>query len=130
MVEAVTVEREIVERIAAAGLRLRFDKVALRLVASVKAILAGTVPENNTIVFAVTAPIRLPAKTAAELESMVRGGLSGGEIRGLVHGNGVQIRRVTGVPLCMPRVIGFVHNPELDADLILALAESRLLGLD
>jgi len=126
-VEAATIEREIAERIAAAKLRLRFDKAVVRLVGRVKAALAQVVPEDQTIVFTVSAPIRLPAKTAAALESMVRSGLPERELRSIVHGNQVQVRRVTGVPSSMPRVVGFVHNPESDAGLILDLARSRLL---
>ena len=121
------IEREIAERAAAAKLRLRFDKAVVRLVGRLKAALAGIVPEDQTIIFTVSAPIRLPAKTAAALESVVRGGLPGSELRSIVHGNQVQVRRVTGVPSAMPRVVGFVHNPESDAGLILDLARSRLL---
>jgi len=121
------IEREIAERIAAAKLRLRFDKAVLRLVGRLKANLAGVVPEDQTIIVTVTAPIRLPAKTAAALESAVRGGLPGNEFHSIIHGNQVQIRRVTGVAASMPRVVGFVHNPGSDAGLILDLASSRLL---
>jgi len=105
----------------------RFDKAVVRLVGRVTADLAQVVPEDQTIVFTVSAPIRLPAKTAAALESMVRSGLPERELRSIVHGNQVQVRRVTGVPSSMPRVVGFVHNPESDAGLILDLARSRLL---
>jgi len=121
------IEREIAERAAAAKLRLRFDKAVVRLVGRLKAALAGIVPEDQTIIFTVSAPIRLPAKTAAALESLVRDGLPGGELRSIVHGNQVQVRRITGVPSSMPRVVGFVHNPESDAGLVLDLAKSRLL---
>ncbi|HZC17114.1 MAG TPA: hypothetical protein VE309_10165 [Caulobacteraceae bacterium] len=128
VVEPATIERKIAEQAAAAKLRLRFDKVVVRLVGGLKAALTGVVPEDQTVVFTVTAPIRLCAKTAAALESMVRGGLPDSELRGVIHGNDVRVRRVTGVSPCMPRVLGFVHNPESDADLILGLAEARLLG--
>lgn len=123
------VEMEIAERIAAAKLRLRFDKAVLRLTARLKAALAEIVREDQAVIITVTAPIRLPAKTAAALESLVLG-LSGCEHRGFVHGNQVRIRQVTGVASVMPRVVVFVHNPDSDADLILAMAESRLLERD
>lgn len=123
-----TIEREIMERIAAAKLRLRFDKVALRLIDGLKAALAETVPEDQTVIFTLTAPVRLPAKTAAAIEDLVRNGLPDSEVRTTIHGNQAQLRRVAGVPAEMPRVVGFVHNPEADGSLILALAEARLLA--
>lgn len=126
-VEMTAVEREIVERIAAVKLRLRFDKVVLRLVSRLKAALAEVVQEDQTVIFTVAAPIRLPAKTSAALESVVRSGLSGGELDGVIQGNPVQIRLVRGVQSSMPRVVGFVHDPESSASLILVLAESCLL---
>ncbi|HEX4198705.1 MAG TPA: hypothetical protein VHZ26_14810 [Caulobacteraceae bacterium] len=126
--EPAAIERTIAEQAAAAKLRLRFDKSVVRLVGGLKAALDGVVPEDQTVVFTVTAPIKVRAKTAAALESLVRGGLPDGELRSVIHGNDVRVRRVTGVSAGMPRVLGFVHNPESDADLILALAEARLLG--
>lgn len=127
MFETATVEQEIVDQIAAARLRLRFDKVALRVIDGLKAALAETVQEGQAVIFTLTAPIRLPAKTVAAIEDLVRGGLPGNEVRETIHGNQVQLRRLAGVPAGMPRVIGFVHNPESDPDLILALVEARLL---
>jgi hypothetical protein len=128
--EPVMIEREIVERIAAAKLRLRFDKVVLRLIGGLKAALAEVVPEDQTVIFTLTAPIKLPAKTAAAIEELVRNGLHDSEVGTTLHGNQVRVRRVAGVPAEMPRVVGLVHNPESDASLILALAEARLLGRD
>jgi hypothetical protein len=92
------------------------------------ATLAGIVPEDQTVIFTLTAPIKLPAKTAAAIEGLVRDGLTDSEVRNTTHGNHVRLRRVAGVPAEMPRVVGFVHNPEADASLILALAEARLLA--
>jgi hypothetical protein len=127
MTETAMIEREIAEGAKAAKIRLRFDKAVLRLVDGLKASLAGVVPEEETVIFTVTAPIRLRAKTAAAMEDLMRGGLPGHETQRIIHGNCVRVRRVTGVATNMPRIIGFVHNPESDADVILALAESRLV---
>ncbi len=127
IIDVDTVEREINARLKAAKLRLRFDKVALRLVGGLKAALAGAVPEGQTVVFTITAPIRLPAKTTAALQNMVRDGPIDAERREIVHHNEVRIRRLNGVPKHMPKVLGFVHNVESDAGVILALAEARLL---
>lgn len=120
------IEQEIAERLVAAKIRLRFDKVVVRVLGRLKAALADGVPPDQAVIFTLVAPIRLPAKTAVELESLARGG----DFSGIVHGNQVRIRRVRGVASSMPRVIGFVHNSGSDADVILAMAESRLLGRD
>jgi hypothetical protein len=127
-IETTTIEREIIGRIAAAKIRLRFDQAVLRLVNGLKAALAEIVPQDQTVIFTVTAPIRHPAKTTAAIESLVRAGLPDGEICNMIHGNQVRLRRIASVAAEMPRVIGFVHNPEADANLVLALAETQLRG--
>lgn len=128
---AAEIEREIVDAIGAAGLRLRFDKVAVRLVTGLKAALHDIVADDHhAVVFTITAPIRLPSRTAAAIEDLVRGGFPHHELRKTVHDNLIRIRRVTGVAAAMPRVMGFVHNPDADAGAILALVEARLQGRD
>lgn len=124
------IELEIAEKIAASGLRLRFDKVVLRVIDNLRASLVDIIPDNQTVIFALTAPIKLPAKTTAAIDSLVRGGLPHGDVRDTIHGNHVQLRRVAGVSADMPRILGFVHNSESDAKLVLDLAEVRLLGRD
>src|ERR1700758_1416808 len=52
----------------AAKPRLRFDKVATRLIERLQATLGETVPDGMTVLLTITAPIRLPSKTAAALE--------------------------------------------------------------
>jgi hypothetical protein len=128
VIDADTVEREIIARIGAAKLRLRFDKVALRLVGRLKDALASAVPDGETVVFSISAPIRLPAKTAVALDHLLRDGRTDEERREIVHGNEVRARRLKDVPRHMPKVLGFVHNLESDASAILALAEARLFG--
>jgi hypothetical protein len=127
-IEASPVEREIPARIAAAGIRLRFDKSFVRLVDGLKASLAEVVPDGQALIITVSAPIKRRARTAAALESLVRGGLPKAEVRTTIEDNQIRLRRVTGVPARMPRVIGFVHNPESDAGVILAMAEAWLRG--
>jgi hypothetical protein len=124
------VEREINERAAAAKIRLRFDKSVQRLLDGVKASLAGAIPEGQTVIFTVTAPVRRRQKTADAIEALLRGGLPDGEIRKTIEDNQVRVRRVANVSGHMPKVIGFVHNPESDAGVLLALAEAHLLGRD
>jgi hypothetical protein len=118
-------EREIIEELKAAKLRLRFDKVASRVVGRLKAAFASVVPEGDTVVFTITAPIRLPGKTALALEKTALGAPNA-ERREIVHDNEVRILRLTGTPNGAPRVLGFVHTAESDASAIIALAEARL----
>ncbi len=120
------IDQKIAERCAAAKLRLRFDRVAQRLVRAVKAALEDSVRSGEAVIFTVTAPIKLPAKTIAALIGLIRKGSNGGD----VHGNQIQIRRVTGVLTGRPRVLGFVHNPESAADLILDLVVPLLMATD
>ena len=120
------VEREMIAKIKAAGIRLRFDKVVLRLVAGVKDATAGLVRADETVIFTLAAPIRQPSKTAAAIAELARGNLPDGELRREIFENQLVLCRVTGVSGDMPRVVGFVHNPESDAGLILALARSQL----
>ena len=120
-------EWEIVEQITSAGIRLRFDKVALRLIGDLQASAAEVFPEDESIVFTVTAPIKRPAKTSAALHRLLRD-LPSGNVRQTINGNEVCARKVDAVVTGMPRVMGFVHNPESNPDLILDLVESKLTG--
>src|SRR5260370_20963214 len=55
----------------AAKPRLRFDKVATRLIEGLQAALGEIVPDGMTVLLTITAPIRLPSKTAASLEDKI-----------------------------------------------------------
>lgn len=126
-VSAHAVEREIIARLTAMKVRLRFDKVALRLSGDLKAALASAAPEGQAFLFTISAPIRLPGKTAAALEKLARSKPQEGERHKIVHGNEVRLRRLRGARKAMPRVLVFVHNAGSDAGAILAVAEARLL---
>jgi hypothetical protein len=111
--------------------RLRFDRVALRLVERLQAALAKLVPDGQAVVLTVTAPIRLPSRTAAAVESKVLDGLARRtawvEISETIHGNRVRVRLVKGLSRRMPKVIGFVHNPDSDhAEVLLGLTKLLL----
>jgi hypothetical protein len=118
-----TVEKKITQRLAAAGIRLRFDKVALRLLDGVRAALAQSLPEDQSIAFTVTAPIKLPAKTSAALQEWLRRLPTHG-LATTINGNEIRARIINNSTSGMPRVIGFVHN----ADLALDIAEASLRG--
>ena len=95
--------------------RLRFDRVAQRLVRNVQAVLAARVAAVDTLVVTVTAPIRQPARTVATLPSRLSSQLAS-PFDGLVCGNRVRARLLRRTPRGAPRVIVFVHNPKPAAD--------------
>jgi hypothetical protein len=120
---------------AAARIRLRFDKVARRLIERLQNGTGRTVPEGAMIVLTVTAPIRLASKTAAALEARLPalsdGGSPGRDRMFTIHGNRVRVRVLTHVSARAPRLIGFVHNADSDPVLLMNLAGEwvRLLNV-
>ncbi len=91
--------------------RLRFDKVVIRLMEHLRAAADKIVPDGTTVLVTVTAPIRLPSKTAASLEDIISLGRDATET---IHGNGSRIRFVRNKSAGAPKLIGFVHNPDTD----------------
>jgi hypothetical protein len=110
--------------------RLRFDRVARRLVRDLQAVLAGAVPEQAAVIVTVTAPIRLPARTVAAVNMRIRDHLAGGatdsEFDETICGNGVRARIVRSNVREAPKVIVFVCNPEPPPEGLLELAEALL----
>jgi len=113
--------------------RLRFDKVALRLVRQLEATLSPDIPDGEAVILTVTAPIRLAGQTAAALADMVGDGMAGGaplDLHEVVCGNQIRARRVDGVSRRAPKVIGFVHNPGPgQAEALLTVTQCLLRGL-
>lgn len=107
--------------------RLRFDKVATRVVERLRAALGKTVPDGMTVLFTIAAPIRVPAKTAAALEDRIRALLKRKSLRrdvtDTIHGNRVRIRLLKDQSARAPKLIGFVHNPDSDPRLLLEMGE-------
>ena len=114
----------------AAGPRLRFDKVATRVIERLRATLGETVPDGMTVLLTITAPIRLPAKTAAALEDKIREllgrGSPGRDEMDTIHGNRVRIRLSRDESERAPKMIGFVHNPDSDPLLLLHMTRELL----
>ena len=117
-----------------ATLRLRSDKVAVRLVDGVRSALRETVPEGVAVVFTVTAPIREPSKTKSALIEIIRTRFSLGAMLGdyaeAVYGNQVRVRLVTSQLPCIERVTGFVHNPNSSIISLLDVAQSLIECLE
>lgn len=110
--------------------RLRFDKVASRLMERLEATLGDTVPDGMTVLLTITAPIRLPSKTAASLEdkiqTLLERGSPGRDAKGTIHGNRVQIRLLRDESERAPKMIGFVHNSDSDPLLLLNMTRELL----
>ena len=110
--------------------RLRFDKVATRLIERLQATLGDTVPDGMTVLLTITAPIRLPSKTAASLEDKIQTllgrGSPGGDERDTIHGNRVRIRLLRDESERAPKMIGFVHNSDSDPLLLLNMTRELL----
>ena len=129
-VEVRITKQRIAERGGLTKPRLRFDRVALGFVRRLQAALSASVPDGRTLILSITAPIRVPAKTAAALEDNVRTYLarqSGeGVAKHTIHGNQIRVRLVKGGSRQTTKVIGFVHNPDSDPDVLLDIALSLI----
>lgn len=105
--------------------RLRFDRVAQRVVRDLQAKLSGAVPKNAALIVTVTAPIRLPAKTVAELGRQLAGPFAR-DFDKVICGNRVRARMVSRCVPGAPKVVVFVHNPEPAPHGLFRLAEDLL----
>jgi hypothetical protein len=134
----------------AAKPRLRFDKVVVWLMERLQTTLGKTVPHGMTLLLTVTAPIRLPAKTAASLEERIQtlfgrrspvrnmpSGVANGrdvparvvpvrDVQTTTHGNRVRIRVLRGGAERAPKMIGFVHNSDTDPLLLFNMTGEML----
>lgn len=114
--------------------RLRFDKVALRFVDTLKGALGDAVPDGATVAFTIAAPIRVASKTAVELEEKIRRHLERrsplADIREAIQGNDIRVR-ILKSPRGTPKAVGFVHTAEPSAaKTLLDMTESVLKPVD
>lgn len=109
--------------------RLRFDKVVTRLLEQLQVDIGNAVPDGITVLLTVTAPIRLPSKTAAALEDKIKTLLRHPPRRDekdTIHGNQVHIRLLRNASEGAPKLIGFVHNSSTDPLLLLRMTGDLL----
>jgi hypothetical protein len=110
--------------------RLRFDRVALGLIERLRTALGGSVPDGRTVVVTITAPIRLPSRTATAMEEKIRKLVAtrAGPTRlaGTIHGNKTQVHLLKGGAGRTARLIGFVHNSDSDPAILIDVARSLL----
>lgn len=113
------------EAVLGAVPRLRFDRVAQRVVRDLQAMLSGAMPRSTALIVTVTAPIRLPAKTVAELARQLAGPLAR-DFDKVVCGNRVRARIVRRCVPGAPKVVVFVHNPDPGPGGLFKVAENLL----
>ena len=109
--------------------RMRFDKVAVALIARLQKTLDDVVPEGKAVIITITAPIRRASKTAAVLEERVPKLLARRSARvdwgETIQGNQVRVRVVNKISAKSPKVVAFVHNPDPGAaEVLLDTAQS------
>jgi hypothetical protein len=119
---------------AAAVPRLRFDRVALRVIECMRAALRESAPSGTTGILTITAPIRVPAKTVAALDERMRSALDdkarSATLVETISGNAVRLRILKRSAPHTPRLVGFVHNPDPRADVLLDATQSLLTAID
>jgi hypothetical protein len=110
--------------------RLRFDRVALRLVDRLRTALDTSVPHGTTVLVTVTAPIRLPSRAAAATEDRIRRLIATraapARRTDTIHGNEIQVHLLKGGTPRTARLIGFVHNPDSEPTILIDVARSLL----
>jgi hypothetical protein len=129
-VDITTLKRRATGEATAAKPRLRFDRVATRLIERLRVGLGNSVPVGVTVLLSVSAPIRLPSKTAASLEYEIRALLGRRAPRrdkkDTIHGNRVCIRFLTHESEPPPPLIGFVHSSDSDPNLLFNMTHELL----
>ena len=124
------INRRLLEQNRLAKRGLRFDQVALRFTERLQDAFEDDVPQGKTLLVTITAPIRLPAKTAKALESKIEGVLTQrsrpAEFRDSINGNEIRARLVSGSMRGQSNVTVFVHNPDADSSALLKTTQSLL----
>lgn len=99
---------------------LRFDRVVQWLIRHLRSTLEPAIPAGTALLVTVTAPIRLPSRTAGVIEEHALALLRSTRRTShqTVHGNEIQIRVLRDLPKQCPKLIAFVHNPGTDPQLL------------
>ena len=128
----INIEKQIAIEIAKANgltvkeLGLRFDKAVVRFFEKLRASIEKAIPNSQTMVVTVTAPIKLPAKTAYELEgriiSFLESGIRHRRKKVSIFQNEVSFKIVTSSSKRSGNFVGLVHNQRTKSKLLLDLA--------
>jgi hypothetical protein len=121
----VQADRAIGEQVArAAGdtvsnMGLRFDRVVVRTLGNLRAYVNDRVSVGRTVVLTLTAPIKMPARTVAalqsEIDALLRAGAAKGDRVGTVFGNSFRLRLAKHNSSRNHAIIGLVHNRDIDS---------------
>ncbi len=115
------------KKISIATLGLRFDRVVIRLIDDLHQFADKAVPLGTTVLVAMTAPIRLPSKTASELcgsiSAMAVGVTMTRDKHVDINGNKALIRVLRHSNERTPKLLGAVHNKTVDPRIILNAIE-------
>jgi hypothetical protein len=130
------IEKEIADEIlrasglSASKLGLRFDRVVVGVLGELRSFAETAMPTGVTVLVTISAPIRLPAKTADDLKREISARLSAGipcgDQSATFHGNNVRMRLLEHSSSRSLKLIGFVHNPDSAPKPLLDLAEQWL----
>ena len=128
----INIEKQIADEIAKTNglnvknLGLRFDKVVVRLFGNLRASIEKAIPDSQTVVVTVSAPIKLPTKTEYELEKRIKSFLDSEIPHGVqkvsIFQNEVSFKIVKSSSKQAGKLVGLVHNPSTNAKLLLDLA--------
>ncbi len=113
--------------------RIRFDKVAQRVIADLRDDMCDLIPDGKAVLVTVTAPIRLPSKTVAALGERIRSALSSrsrAEFEETLSGNHVHVRIVNCDLPSTSKLLGFVHNADSDPEIVLDAAQALIAGIE
>jgi hypothetical protein len=124
------IESRLAARAKLAKPRLRFDRVALRLIADLRTAVGGSVPDGETVLVTITAPIRLASRTATAMAEKIRELISSraapARLTDNIHGNEIRVHLLKGGAARTATLIGFVHNPDSDPTILSDVARSLL----
>jgi hypothetical protein len=112
-------------------IRLRYDKVALSLLKNLRQSLEASVRAGDLLVVTCTAPIRKDSATAKDAAEAFRKMLVAKRTKAKLtsNGNRLEARLLRGVGKGGPKVIGYVHNPDVDPGVLFDVTEASLRAL-
>jgi len=131
------IEKQIADSIASVnGLRvtklgLRFDRVVVGLIGNLRTYVEQVNLNERAVLLAITAPIKLPAKTEHELKRQIKAlldsGILGQDRRITIFQNKVCLRIVERSSKQAINFVGLAHNPGSDVEMLLKLAAQWLI---
>lgn len=111
--------------------RLRFDRVAVGLIARLQAALSKSVPDGKTVIVTITAPIWKDSKTREVLEGKIRELLAArrAQFKATINGNRIRVCVLEGGTSQTAKLVGFVHNPQPDPKMLFDVTRFLLTSI-